>query len=127
MYRIVVICVCITLLLAGMDLAGIVKSTVERDTKHIGVRRVLGASRWRIVAMYVRKFIFIGLLAGVLAWPVAYFLMSRWLQDFSYRIQISADVFVYSTLVTLSITALIVVCQSYQAAAMSPVNAIRDD
>ena len=126
LYRIVVICVCITLLLAGMGLAGFVKSTVERDTKHIGVRRVLGASRWRIVAMYVRKFIFIGLLAGVLAWPVAYFLMSRWLQDFSYRIQISADVFVYSTLFTLSIVIFIVTVQTLKAAGLNPVDAVRE-
>lgn len=125
--RIVGICVSITLLLAGIGLAGFVKSTVERDTKQIGVRRVLGASKWRVVAMQLRKFAPMVFLASFLAWPVAYYVMSRWLQDFSYRIQISADVFVYSTLFTSSITIVIVGCQSYRAAVMNPVNAIREE
>ena len=125
--RIVGICTGITLLLAGMGLAGFVKLTVEQDTKQIGVRRVLGASKWRVVAMYSGKFIFAGLLASVLAWPVAYYVMSRWLQDFSYRVQLSADVFVYSTLLSLSIVMLIVAGQTLQAARLNPVDAIREE
>ena len=125
--RIVGICVCITLLLAGMGLAGLVRSTLERDTKQIGVRRVLGASKWRVVAMYSGKFIFAGLLASVLAWPVAYYVMSRWLQDFSYRIQMTVDVFVYSTLLALSIVVFIVAGQTFWAARLNPVDALRDE
>lgn len=125
--RIVGICVCITLLLAGMGLAGLVRSTLERDTKQIGVRRVLGASKWRVVAMYSGKFIFTGLLASVLAWPVAYYVMSRWLQDFSYRIQMTVDVFVYSTLLALSIVVFIVAGQTLWAARLNPVDAIREE
>ena len=125
--RIVGICTGITLLLAGMGLAGFVKLTVEQDTKQIGVRRVLGASKWRVVAMYSGKFIFAGLLASVLAWPVAYYVMSRWLQDFSYRVQLSADVFVYSTLLSLSIVMFIVAGQTLRAARLNPVNAIREE
>ncbi|MDE3000032.1 MAG: ABC transporter permease [Gemmatimonadota bacterium] len=125
--RIVGICVCITLLLAGMGLAGFVKLTVEQDTKQIGVRRVLGASKWRVVAMYSGKFIFTGLLASVLAWPVAYFFMSRWLQDFSFRIQITADVFIFSTVLALSIIVLIVAGQTLRAAGLNPADAIREE
>ena len=125
--RIVGICTGIMLLMAGMGLADFVKLTVEQDTKQIGVRRVLGASKWRVVAMYSGKLIFTGLLASVLAWPVAHYVMSRWLQDFSYRVQMSADVFVYSTLLTSGMTILIVACQSYRAAVMNPVNAIREE
>ena len=124
---IVGICGCITLLLAGMGLAGFVKSTVERDTKQIGVRRVLGASKWRVVAMQLRKFAPMGLLAGFLAWPVAYLVMSRWLQDFAFRIQMTADVFVYSTLLALSIVVFIVAGQTLRAARLNPADAIREE
>lgn len=125
--RIVGICADIMLLLAGMGLAGFVKLTVEQDTKQIGVCRVLGASKWRVVAMCSGKFIFTGLLASVLAWPVAYYVMSRWLQDFSYRVQLSADVFVCSTLLSLSIVMFIVAGQTLRAARLNPVDAIREE
>ena len=125
--KIVGICVSITLMLAGIGLAGFVKSTVERDTKQIGVRRVLGASKWRVVAMQLRKFAPMFFLANFLAWPVAYYVMSLWLQDFSYRIQITADVFIYSTLPALSIVVFIVAGQTLRAAGLNPAEAVRDE
>ena len=125
--RMVGICTGITLLLAGMGLAGFVKMRIEQDTKQIGIRRVLGASKWRVVAMYSGKFMFTGLLASVLAWPVAHYVMSRWLQDFSYRVQLSADVFVYSTLLSLSIVMFIVAGLTLRAARLNPVDAIREE
>ena len=114
-------------MLAGIGLAGFVKSTVERDKKQIGIRRVLGASKWRVVAMQLRKFAPIGLVAGFLAWPVANFVMSRWLQDFAFRIQITADVFVFSTLPALSIVVFIVAGQTLRAAGLNPADAIREE
>lgn len=125
--KIVGICVSITLMLAGIGLAGFVKSTVERDKKQIGIRRVLGASKWRVVAMQLRKFAPMGLVAGFLAWPVANFVMSRWLQDFAFRIQITADVFVFSTLPALSIVVFIVAGQTLRAAGLNPADAIREE
>lgn len=125
--RIVGICVSITLLLAGVGLMGFVKSTLERDTKQIGVRRVLGASKWRVVAMQLRKFALAGLLASFVAWPVAYYVMSRWLQDFAFRIQMTVDVFVYSTLLASSIVVFIVAGQTLQAARLNPVDAVREE
>ncbi len=125
--KIVGICVSITLMLAGIGLAGFVKSTVERDTKQIGVRRVLGASKWRVVAMQLRKFAPMGLVAGFLAWPVAYYVMSLWLQDFAFRIRITADVFIYSTLLALSIVVFIVAGQTLRAAGLNPADAIREE
>jgi putative ABC transport system permease protein len=65
------------------------------------------------------------LLANVIAWPVAYFLMRRWLNEFAYRIQIGLDVFILSGLVALLLTILTIGFQTARAAVANPVDSIR--
>ena len=101
------ICVFLVLFLSGLGLLGFVRLMVEQTTKDIGIRKVLGASEWRVAARYVRKFAIMGTIGGLAAWPVAYYVLTRWLQGFAYRIEIGVDVFVYATLLTTSIAILI--------------------
>ncbi len=125
--QIVTICVFLVLFLSGLGLLGFVRLMVEQTTKDIGIRKVLGASEWRVAARYVRKFAIMGIIGGLAAWPVAYYVLTGWLQGFAYRIEIGADVFVYATLLTTSITILIAGGQVYVTSLMNPANALREE
>ena len=94
-------------------------------TKEIGVRKVLGSSVSGIELLLVRDFLKLVLLANVIAYPIAYFIMNKWLDDFAYRIDINIWIFIISMLVTLAIALLTVSYRSIKAASANPVEALR--
>jgi putative ABC transport system permease protein len=99
--------------------------TIEQKTKEIGIRKVLGASIPGIVLMTAREFLKWILLANLLAWPIAYFVMTKWLQDFAYKIGIGPLVFLMSAGLTLIIAVLTVSYHSLKAAVANPVDSLR--
>ena len=84
----------LSVVIACLGLFGLASYTTEQKTKEIGIRKVLGASIPGIVAMTTREFLKWVLLANLLAWPVAFFVMSKWLQEFAYKVSIGPLVFV---------------------------------
>lgn len=125
--QVVSICVFLVLFLSGLGLLGFVRLMVEQETRDIGIRKVVGASEWRVAARYVRKFAIMGIIGALAACPVAYYVLTLWLQGFAYRIQIGVDVFVYATLLTTSIAILIAGGQAYRTSLMNPVTALREE
>jgi len=99
--------------------------TVERRTKEIGIRKAFGAAVSNIVLPVTTDFVKWVLLANIIAWPMAYFSMNRWLQNFAYRIDLGAGVFVLSGLLVLAITGLTVGYHAIRAAAANPAEALR--
>ena len=99
--------------------------TAETRTKEIGIRKVLGASIPGIVMMLSKQFSKWVVLANVLAWPVAYFVINRYLKNFAYRTQINMMTFVLSGLLVLAIALLTVSFQSIRAAAADPTKSLR--
>jgi putative ABC transport system permease protein len=113
------------LFVACLGLMGLASFAAERRTKEIGIRKVLGASAPGIVLMMSREFTRWVLLANLIAWPIAYYIMHRWLQSFAYRSGIGLWVFVLSGLMALFIALMTVGFQAVRAAAANPVVSLR--
>ena len=117
----------ITIFISCMGLFGLSLFTARQKTKEIGIRKVLGASVSNIVMLLSKDFVVLILLALLIASPVAWYCMSRWLQDFTYRISISAWIFLAAGVAALSIGLLTVSVQAVQAAVANPVKSLRTE
>lgn len=115
----------LAVLIACLGLFGLSAYVAQHRTKEIGVRKVLGASVASIVALLSKDFLKLVLAAVVIASPVAYFLMNRWLEDFAYRIDIGLSVFVWTAVLAVVIAFLTVSYQSVKVALMDPVKSLR--
>jgi putative ABC transport system permease protein len=113
------------LFIACLGLLALASYAAERRTKEIGIRRVLGASVGNIVGLLSREFLLLVAIANVIAWPIAYYAMSRWLEEFAYRISIGVGTFLLAALFALIITLITVSSQAIKAALANPVDALR--
>jgi len=112
-------------MLACLGLFGLATLAATSRTKEIGIRKVLGASVSRVVTLLSREFALLVLLANLLAWPFAYLVMNKVLQNYAYRIDISWWVFALSGGLALLIALLTVSTQAIKAALANPVEALR--
>jgi len=110
-----------------LGLLGLASFTAQRRTKEIGIRKVMGSSEGSIVVLLVRKFVTLIAIANVLAWPVAFYSMHKWLENFPYPVNLDAGVFVVTALLTLLVALLAVGRQSLKAAHASPVDSLRHE
>jgi len=117
----------ITLFISCIGLFGLTMFTAERRTREIGIRKVLGASVSDIAVLLGRDFVWLVLLALLVASPVAWIFMHRWLQDFAYRISFGADLFLLSGASLLLVTLLTISWYSLRAARANPVESLRTD
>ena len=117
----------IAIVIACLGLFGLAAFTAQQRTKEIGVRKVLGASVFGIVTLLSKDFLKLVLIAIVIASPIAYWAMNRWLQDFAYKITIEWWVFVLAGVLATSIALLTVSFQSVKAALMNPVKSLRSE
>jgi len=115
----------LAVLLACLGLLGLVTQAAESRTKEIGIRKVLGASVKDIVLLLSQEFIWLLCLAILIAWPVAWYVMNRWLENFAYRIEIGWMTFLLGGVIALAIAALTVSFQAVKAATANPVDALR--
>ena len=111
--------------IACLGLFGLASFTAEQRTKEIGIRKVLGASAPQITLLLCREFFVLVLLANIISWPVAYFVMRNWLQDFAYRTGLSVITFALTMVLALVIALLTVSFQAIKAAVANPVNALK--
>lgn len=117
----------LSIFVACLGLFGLAAFALEERKREIGIRKVLGARISTLVFSLGWEFSIWILAANILAWPLAYFLMNRWLQNFAYRISIHVDVFVISALAAFIIAAATVSCQSVRAASVNPVETLRNE
>lgn len=115
----------LAILIACLGLFGLATFLAEQRTKEIGVRKVLGASVSSILFMLSKEFIKWIIIANVIAIPVAYYFMHKWLQEFAYRINISWWVFAAAGIVALIIALVTVSFQAIKAATANPVESLR--
>ena len=111
--------------IACLGLFGLASFTSEQRTKEIGVRKVLGASVSNIVVLLSKEFSTWVLIASLIAWPVAYFTVSQWLQSFSYRISIGIWIFLLATVLSLFVAVITVSFKAVKAALTNPADALR--
>jgi putative ABC transport system permease protein len=115
----------ISLLVACLGLFGVASLAVARREKEIGIRKVVGATVSNIVTLFLREFALLVVLASIIASPIAYLVMNRWLENFAYRTNIGAVVFILATVLALFIAMITVICQVLRAALANPVEALR--
>jgi putative ABC transport system permease protein len=96
-------------------------------TKEIGIRKVLGATARQIAALVSKEFFVIVIVANLLAWPLAYFIMNKWLSTFAYRINLRILAFLIPGGCALIIAILTVSVQSVKAALGNPVDSLRSE
>jgi hypothetical protein len=117
----------LTILISCLGLFGLVAYTAERRTKEIGIRKVLGASMGGIVSLLSWDFLKLIILANLLAWPLAWYGLNKWLANYAYRISLSLDVFLLSALLAVVIALVTISAQTIKAALANPVNALRQE
>lgn len=117
----------LTIFIACLGLLGLAAFTAEQRRKEIGVRKVLGASVAGIVALLNQDFLKLVVIAILIGSPIAWYLMSQWLQDFTYRIDIEWWVFAVAGLLAVGIALLTVSFQSIKAALINPVKSLRSE
>ncbi len=115
----------ITVFIACLGLLGLASFTAEQRTKEIGIRKVLGASVSNITILLSKEFIKWILIANIIAWPVAFYAMSKWLQNFAYRIHIGLGIFILSGIIAMLIAIFTVSYQAIKAANSNPVEALK--
>jgi len=115
------------LFLAALGVFGMIVQATGQRIKEIGVRKVLGASVTSIVGLFSRDYVRLVLVAALIASPIAWWLMNKWLEDFAYRTEIQWWMFALAVLVALAVALLTVSGQAIRAAVANPVDSLRDE
>ena len=117
----------IAIFIACLGLLGLSAFAISRRVKEIGIRKVLGASITSIVQMVSKDFLWLVIIAALIAFPIAWYAMNFWLQDFAYHIQIGWGVFVLAGFFALLIALLTISTQAIKAAVANPVESLRTE
>lgn len=115
----------LAIFIAALGLLGLASFTAAQRTKEVGIRKAMGASISSVLLTLSREYIWLILIATLLAWPIGYFIMKNWLQAFPLRIQMDPMVFIISSLMAFFIAAVTVLLRVNQAASMNPVSSLR--
>ena len=110
-----------------LGVLGLISLSIQKRTKEIGIRKVLGSSVPGIISLFMKDFMGVVLIAGLIACPLAYFMMQKWLDDYAYKINISLSPFIFSIALLTGITALLIMLQTIKAAFANPVKSLRSE
>jgi putative ABC transport system permease protein len=117
----------LSIAVACLGLFGLSVYTAERRVKEIGIRKILGASVTSVVSLLSKDFIILVALSALIAFPIAWWATSKWLDDFAYRIPIDPWVFLVSGLLAVSIALLTISIQAVKAARANPAESLRSE
>jgi len=114
-------------IIACLGLFGLATFAAQQRVKEIGIRKVLGASVTNLIGLLSKDFLKLVIIALIVAIPVAWYAMNKWLQDFAYRIDIHWWVFMIAAIITILIAWITISTQAFKAAAASPVKSLRTE
>ena len=117
----------LAILIACLGLFGLASYTVEQRTREIGIRKVFGASESTILVLVTRDFIILSLISIAIAFPVAWYFMSKWLENYVYKSGMGPVVFILAGLLTVVITFTTISYKAYQAAVTNPADSIKTE
>jgi putative ABC transport system permease protein len=118
---------CLAIFIACLGLLGLATYTAEQRTKEIGIRKVMGAEAYAIVALLSKDFIILVVISILIATPISWYAMNQWLEGFAYRVEIQPWVFVLAGIAALSIAVATISFQAIKAAKMNPVNSLKSE
>jgi ABC-type antimicrobial peptide transport system permease subunit len=117
----------LAIIISCLGLFGLAAYTAERRTKEIGIRKVLGASVTRITSLLSKDFLQLVLISAIIAFPLSWWAMHNWLQNYAYRIEINWWVFVLAGALAVLIALITISFQSIRAAVANPVKSLRSE
>jgi putative ABC transport system permease protein len=117
----------LAIFISCLGLFGLAAYTAERRTKEIGIRKVLGASVAGIAGLLSLDFLKLVFLSFLIAFPLAWYFMDQWLQDFAYRVSISWTIFLFAGVAALAVALLTISFQAVKAALANPVRNLRTE
>jgi ABC-type antimicrobial peptide transport system permease subunit len=115
----------IAIFIGCLGLFGLVSFMAIQRTKEVGIRKALGASAIQIIVLFYKEFVLLIVVAFLIASPIALYIMNKWLEDFTYRINIGVDTFLIAIVSSIAIALLTVSYQSIKAALANPVKSLR--
>ncbi len=115
----------LTVLIACLGLFGLILFVIEQKTKEIGIRKILGASMPHIFLLFSKGYIKLILISNLIAWPVSYFFLNKWLQSFAYRASFNPWIFIFTAFIAFFIAMATIWFQVFQVARARPVEALR--
>jgi putative ABC transport system permease protein len=117
----------LAIIISCLGLFGLASYSAERRIKEVGIRKVLGASVQSIVTLLSKHFIKLVLISNLIAWPLAWFALSKWLEGYAYRIQISWWIFILAGVAAMLIALITVSFMAIKAAAANPVKSLKTE
>ncbi|HVX28827.1 MAG TPA: ABC transporter permease [Parafilimonas sp.] len=117
----------LSLIIVLLGVLGLISLSIQKRTKEIGIRKALGSSVSGIISLFMKEFLWIIVIAAIIACPLAYMIMHNWLQGYAYRINVTATPFIISIICLGLITALLICIQTIKAAVANPVKSLRTE
>jgi putative ABC transport system permease protein len=117
----------LALLIAGLGMAGLAAYTTEQRSREISLRKVMGSSSSEVIVLLVRQFLAWVVVANLIAWPLAYWVMTRWQENFAYRVGVTWTTLLLASGVTLLIATTAILVQVCKAAQANPIEALRHE
>ncbi|WP_184545198.1 ABC transporter permease [Mucilaginibacter sp. FT3.2] len=117
----------LAIIIVLLGVLGLISLSIQKRTKEIGIRKVLGSSVTGIISLFMKEFLGVIIIACLVACPIAYLIMSNWLNDYAYRIAISINPFMVAIVALTLVTAMLIAIQTVKAALDSPVKSLRSE
>jgi putative ABC transport system permease protein len=117
----------LAILIVVLGILGLVSLSIQKRTREIGIRKVLGSSVAGITALFLRDFLGVAFIAGLIACPLAWFIMRGWLNDYAYKINISISPFIISIGLLTAITIILIILQTIKSALSSPIKSLKSE
>ena len=117
----------LAIVIACLGLFGLASYSAERRVKEIGIRKVMGAGVFNLVTLLSGSFVRLVFISIVIAWAIAWFVLTKWLEDFAYRVEITWWVFALAGIVAILIALITVSFQAIKAAIANPVTSLRSE
>ncbi len=117
----------LAIFIACLGLFGLASFTTEQRTKEVGIRKVLGASQFSLLQLLTKEFLILVSIANLIAWPVAWLIMNRWLENFAYRTDMGWGIFLVAGALALIIALATVSWQAIKVSLANPVSALRHE
>ncbi|MFT3827816.1 MAG: ABC transporter permease [Chitinophagaceae bacterium] len=117
----------LSIIIVLLGVTGLVSLSIQKRTREIGIRKVLGSSITGIIQLFLKEFVTIIILACIIACPVAYLIMQHWLDGYAYRISITAQPYIITIGALILVTVALIVAQTIKTALASPVKSLRTD
>ena len=117
----------LALFIVVLGIVGLISLSIQKRTKEIGIRKLLGASVSNIASLFMKDFLPVVLVGGFISIPVSWFIMQKWLNDYNYRVPITAAPFAFSIIGLGLLAALLIIIQIFKATLQNPSKSLRTE